>query len=135
MVPSEAEVQQRIDDLGQTLLLAAESDSPEDLADLRRIVEMLTGGRILVTQQGEPKPQRGWPRLTFRSRLVAYLLGRFNVQHPKDDDVEVSIDVRKRPKRERIAEAVKKRADEGVLLKTVAKEFKAGKPTITAALQ
>lgn len=135
VVPTKEEVIRRVDDLCYTLLQAAESSEPRDAAELRRILQMLTGGRIVVSQQGEPRPQRGWPRITFWSKLMSYVLMGYGVHHDEDDGVEVSIDVRRHPTHEVISDAVKELADQGVPVAVIAKKFNVGKVTITKALR
>jgi len=134
-IPSRDEVEERIDDLCYTLERAGQSDRPADLTDLRRIIELLTGGRIVVTQQGNPNPKGGWLRLTFRSRLLSYLLGHYGVSCVDDEGSEIVIDVRRELAHERIADEVKRLAGEGWPTAKIAKEFGRGKSVITAALK
>ena len=141
VVPSRDEVVARIDHLCRTLCGAAESDTPEDLAGLRRIVEMLTGGRIAVTQQGNPKPKGSWLRLTFRSKLLSHILGQYGVHNVEDEGAEISIDVRRELTHEQKADEIKGLVDEGwptadttLLIEEIAGRVGADRNTTTKAI-
>ena len=134
-LPSLEKVEGWMSDLCYTLRQAAASDRDDDAARLRELVGALTGGRIVVSQQGEPTPKKGWLRLTFRSQLLSHLLGHYGVRGGDDDSVEITIDLKRQPKHERIADEVKELADQGVSMAVIAKKFKAGSYTITRALR
>ena len=133
--PSPEEIVRQIEDLHRTLLKAAENGTPEDAAALRQIVKALTNGQILVTQRGQPRPKGGWLRLTLQSKVLTYLLGDYGVHGVDDGGIEITIDVRRQPKHELISDAGKDRADEGVPVGAMVKEFQAGPTTITKALR
>jgi transposase len=95
--PSREELQAIVNDLVGTLRDAADSGDPAELAALHDVVELLTGGSITLSQQGERKRHKGWLRATFRVRLLAGLLGRCGVHDGDDDGVEVELDVKSPP--------------------------------------
>ena len=95
-VPDEAEVRTMLADL-HTVLSAAAADGPtSDPRAVRKLVEALTGGRILLYQQGERLPKRGWLQGRFRVRLLSYLVGKAGGEPGLlvDDGMEVTIDYR-----------------------------------------
>ncbi len=134
-VPTVGEVRALMDDLTGVLSRGTTSDQPEDVAAVQDVVTVLTDGVILVSQAGEKRRQRGWLRLKMRSKLLTYLLRQFGVPSDNDGGKELSIDLRRLPKHEEIADQVKDLADRGVPLATIAKNFHVGKGTITKALQ
>lgn len=97
-IPTRAEICRLLKDLSKLMTDAGQSDNASDRAVLRRLIEELTGGRIIVSQQGERKRQHGWLRGTFRLRLLSTVVGRISNGAVACDDegVDVSIDF-KRP--------------------------------------
>jgi site-specific DNA recombinase len=97
-IPTLNEVRAVLKELATLLTTAAQSDDPADRACVRVLVEELTGGRIIVSQQGERKKQHGWLRGTFQLRLLSTVLNRISdgAIAYDDDGTEISIDF-KRP--------------------------------------
>jgi hypothetical protein len=97
-IPTIKEVRALLKELAEHLANAAESSEPGDRAILRQLVEELTGGRIIVSQQGGRERQRGWLHGVFRLRLLNVVVDRISngTVSTADDCVEVAIDF-KRP--------------------------------------
>jgi hypothetical protein len=68
-VPSEDEVRAQLDRMAD-VLIAAGDGSPDEQGAARRIIDLLTGGRIDMYQQGERQPQHGWLQGRFHLQLV-----------------------------------------------------------------
>ena len=60
VVPTAEEVRSLLDQTAGILTAAAGSDDEQKLAAARRIVEAVTGGRIVISQQGERQCRKGW---------------------------------------------------------------------------
>jgi hypothetical protein len=123
--PSEAEVRGLVTRLGESLAMAAQSDEEADVAEARRIVELLTGGQIELFQQGERKAQRGWLQGRFRVRLEACLVEMLSgAKHRASiDGLEVTIDYYEPTPSESWADRVKQKYDDGKLIKAIAREL------------
>jgi hypothetical protein len=85
-------------------MAASTSDDEEKLAAARRILEAVTGGRIVVHQQGERKPKKGWLSGTFEVHLIRPVLGELGVHATEQPRQGVEVDFRKPTDAERLAE-------------------------------
>jgi hypothetical protein len=94
-IPTVEEVTALLAEAAERLTDAATSDDPEVIAQARRILELVTDGRIVLEQQGERKPQRGWLRGPFRVRLLSYLVEQHGGDVAGDNGVEVTVDFRR----------------------------------------
>jgi hypothetical protein len=125
VVPTKEEVQALLDDL-VALLSAAAGGGGEEVAAAREAIELLTGGRIDLFQQGERKAQRGWLQGRFHAHLLPYLLGRAidGAHAPAGrEGALVVIDYRESTEAEGLADRVKELYDRGLLIKAVAREL------------
>jgi len=66
-VPTEEIVRELLAKLGDILIRAAGGQDEQAAAAARSVVRDLTGGRIIMSQQGEAKPHHGWLRAPFSS--------------------------------------------------------------------
>jgi transposase len=134
--PTLEEVQMMIADLGTRLKTAAHSSDPAELAALREIIVNMTGGRILLTQQGLRKKNNGWLRASFDVRPPSSLL-----PHPAllGDDlgeaIHVEIDLKRRSNRELQMEKVKKLYDLGRMNIEIAEELGMDRKRVTLLLR
>lgn len=96
-MPTTAEAQALVDDLATGLLRAALGEDEADVTTARKIVKLLTGGRIELEQMGERTARHGWLRGRFRLRLLSALVEKLSGVPPAaaDDGVEVTIDFRR----------------------------------------
>jgi DNA invertase Pin-like site-specific DNA recombinase len=69
-VPTEADFRAVVDKLDDVLTTAAAGRDPASPGELRRVLELLTGGSIVVEQIGERRACRGWLRARIRLHLV-----------------------------------------------------------------
>jgi DNA invertase Pin-like site-specific DNA recombinase len=124
LAPTEEQVRTLIIQMGQVLEDAA-LQTDENLAPARELIDLLTGGRIDLEQQGERRPQRGWLRGRFRVRLLTAVVSKLaGVALSADGDgVEVTIDYREPTEAEQWADRVKERYDRGQLINVIAAEL------------
>jgi hypothetical protein len=89
-----------LDNFGAILQRAAASQVADDQAIVRDVLKTLTGGRIDVYQQGEPKNMRGWLQGRFSVRLLDVFVGKVTGTRPATagEEIEVVIDF-KRPRK------------------------------------
>lgn len=134
--PSEQQARELLQDLAGILERAAASDDAETVEKAKGIIIELTGGRIMMSQQGEPRPQGGWLRGTFTLRAVQTLLARSGGGPAQEQQgVEVAIDFRDLDEPERLADQAKVLYDQGLLIKKIASELKTTRNLAAAALQ
>lgn len=94
-VPTADEVRALLNEAAERLTAAAGSDDAEVIAQGRRLLELVTGGRIELEQQGAREPKKGWLRGRFRVRLLSYLVEQCGGEAAADDGVEVTVDFRR----------------------------------------
>jgi len=121
-VPSAEDLQSLLDQLGAVLASAATSEDQEEQAEARRVVSLLTGGRIELFQQGERKAQRGWLQGRFRLHLIPVLVAQATTlsMEAAPEGPEVLIDYRKHSEPEQWADQAKELDDQGLLIKAIA---------------
>ncbi|MCC6126086.1 MAG: hypothetical protein IT426_14085 [Pirellulales bacterium] len=123
-IPSEAEVRQMIADLATPLKAAVHADDPAETAALRAIIVNLTGGRILLTQQGARKQGEGWLRASFEVELPNALLRKLG--YPHDDSGEtlkVEIDIQRTTTDEDLMQRAKELYDRGLQYQEIAQHL------------
>ena len=136
-VPTEDEVRSLLAELSTVLESAATGDLEQEVAEVRELVELLTGGRIDMEQQGERTQHRGWLRGRFQFRLLPYLVARASGAEPagrnESDPVE-TIDYRAATKPEELADEVKRLADQDLLQHEIAEALGIGSKLAGKAL-
>ena len=97
--PTAVQVRQMLTELHTILITAATSRTDGQLGSARRIIELLTGGRIELVQMGDRQARQGWLQGCFRIRLLSFLVERVTGMQPACDDngMEVVIDYRETP--------------------------------------
>lgn len=133
-VPTAEQVRQQIDRLADLLLEATGSQDPAQWGAARRVLESITGGRIVVTQQGEAKAKRGWLRGTFQVHVVQLLARAVGCDCPDSPDMEIHVDFREPPPYEAIAEQAKALFDQGMLYKDIAKQLNVTRALVIKAI-
>jgi len=133
-VPSRDEVRGLLADLGGVLTKAAEGNDEESIAHARGIIEIVTGGKILVYQAGPRQPQRGWLKGVFKLRVVELAAESFGVHDTEDGGIDVKVVFRKRPTHEQIASQVKALWDSGLTYVEIAKRVGWNRNIVAKAL-
>lgn len=135
--PTPEQVRAMLAELGSILAKAANSRTDAQLGQARRIIELLTGGRIELFQMGERKAQRGWLQGRFRVRLLSFLIERVTGVRPlgPDDGVEVTIDYREPPEFIALSEKAKVLYDMGMMNAQIAKELGVARNYVTKLLK
>lgn len=122
-LPTAEQVRRICEDLATAFEAAINSDDRDVIVRIRRIVHAITGGRIIVTQQGERKPMRGWLRGTFTVNLLKPVLDQLNVpSNTSEHSCTVAIDFREPPEYESLAEEIKRLKDTGLRHREIAAE-------------
>jgi DNA invertase Pin-like site-specific DNA recombinase len=95
-IPTEEEVREMLQDLAEIFAAAARGDSL-DVAQVREIIDAITGGRIEMYQQGERAAKRGWLQGRFKVRLLDFLVEKASGVPPAEagEAIEVTIDYRR----------------------------------------
>jgi hypothetical protein len=101
-VPTEEDFRLLIDNLEEVLRPASSGQISADAGDFRRLLELLTGGRMIVEQIGERRACRGWLRVRIRLHLVETCAARLDLAvAATPPGKEIAVDIRE----PRIAEA------------------------------
>jgi DNA invertase Pin-like site-specific DNA recombinase len=122
-VPTPEEVRGLLADLGAELTVAIESNDQGNMVRARRIIEIITGGKILVYQAGPRQAQRGWLRGVFTVDVVRLVAEELGVSGVDRGGIEVEIEFLERPIHEQIADEVKNLWDEGLKYTEIAKRI------------
>ncbi|MBL9094385.1 MAG: recombinase family protein [Planctomycetaceae bacterium] len=134
-VPTDGEITAILGEAARNLTAATTSDDPEVVAQARRILELVTDGRIALEQQGERKAHRGWLRGRFRVRLLSYLVGHCGGV-AADEGYEVTIDFRRPSQRDAEAERAWQLREQDKLLNVeIAERLGCGKRQVTQLLK
>jgi hypothetical protein len=97
-----------LDELADVLVEAVGSGDERKVAAARRIVQALTGGRIVISQEGEPTAKRGWLRGSFTLRLLRCALDEAGGTGPEGDrGIPTHVDFRKPTGAEELADEAK----------------------------
>jgi hypothetical protein len=123
-VPTEEEVRQMMAELTTLLKTDMLSDDPAEAAALRDIIVNLTGGRILLTQQGERKQNQGWLRAAFEVRWPKMLLPKLGFPHADcGEAIQVEVDIKRPEFDETAMRRAKELYDEGLQYQEIAKSL------------
>lgn len=133
-VPTVAEVQALLSEATTRLTAAVGSDDDEVVAQARRVLELVTDGRIALEQQGERKPHRGWLRGRFHVRLLPYLVEQCGGE-AMGDGIEVTIDFRRPSPRDAEAEQAWQLHEQGALHVEIAEQLQCCKAKVTKLLK
>jgi hypothetical protein len=122
VLPTAKEVEELLARMGTILTAAGQSDNAEEVGQVRQVVQLLTGGRIGLVQQGERKAQRGWLQGRFRLQLLNLVVAEMAQLPPTcaPEGVEVAIDYREPSEAEKLADRVKELYDGGLLIRAIA---------------
>jgi DNA invertase Pin-like site-specific DNA recombinase len=134
--PNKDEVGRLLVEMADILAAAAQAEGAAGPA--REIVEMLTGGRIELEQQGLRRAHRGWLRGRFQVRLLTCLHARATRRAGAgrdEPDVEVTIDYRAPSSLADEADRAKLWYDEGLLNKQIAQRMGCARNWITKILR
>jgi hypothetical protein len=112
-----------LSNLATVLHSGATSDDPANVAIVRRIVEAMTGGKIIISQQGGTKKSTRWLRGTFRLRLLEPLADELGLAATHADGPEVHVDFRLPAFEEELAPDAKALFDQGLLVVEIAAEL------------
>ena len=136
-VPTEAEVRALVEELGTILTAVAEGGPTSDPRAVRKLVEALTGGRILLYQQGERLAKRGWLQGRFRVRLLSYLVEQAGGESGflADDGVEITIDYRPPSPLDARANEAWQLREQGLLGVEIGEQLGCGKSMVTKLLK
>jgi DNA invertase Pin-like site-specific DNA recombinase len=121
-IPTPGEVQGLLGDIGAELTEVVQSDGEATMARARRVIEIITGGKIMVYQAGPRQAQQGWLRGVFKVDVVKLVAENFGVHGVGSNSIDVEIEFRKRPVHEQISDDVKAMWDTGLKYTEIAEK-------------
>lgn len=135
-VPTEEEFREVIDTLEEVLLSACSGVSPADAGEFRRLLEHLTGGKIVIEQVGERRACRGWLRARVRLRLVETCADRLELlPSGPSQDREIVVDIREPRIAESQVEAVMALYGRGMLVTAIGESLGLDRHQVTDAVR
>jgi site-specific DNA recombinase len=134
-LPDSNEIMSMLRDMQTVLREAPKSDDPAELAALHDLIKDLTDGKILATQQGEKKRQKGWLRLTFHVSVLDVIAHHCGFPEVHGEPIKVEIDVRHPNWKDEMAEKVKNKYDQNLLEQEIADELDINRNQVTELLQ
>ena len=136
-LPTEAQSRQLVEELSSILQRAAASEKAEDVALARKIIRLLTGGRIELFQMGERLAQRGWLQGRFRLQLLSVMVKKLSgvPATQADDGVEVTIDFQRPSPLDAQADEAWALREQGLLNVEIGERIGFGKSMVTKLLK
>jgi site-specific DNA recombinase len=134
-LPDSNEIISMLQDIQTALREVPKSDDPAELAALHDLIKDLTGGKIVATQQGEKKPQKGWLRLTFHVSVLDVFAQRCGFPEIHSEPIKIEIDIRHPDWKDEMAEKVKVKYDQNLLKQEIADELDINRNQVTDLLQ
>jgi hypothetical protein len=133
-VPTPDEVRAQLCQLATIMKEGAGSEDAAAIGRARRVIEEITGGKILIHQAGAREKYKGWVRGVFTARVVALAAGGFGVCLSDQPAAEIEIEFRRPPVHEQIAEEVKKLWDDGLTYGQIAQRVKWNRNIVAEAV-
>lgn len=127
VLPDVATLKAELGSIRELLIRGANSNDPDQLRLLRDLLRQLTGGRIVMAQQGDRRKYRGWLSGSFRLRLPQTLLQRLGANPGEMAAREVVVEFRRSDPNVELSERVKELADQGLLMQDIAKRLNIGR--------
>jgi site-specific DNA recombinase len=137
-VPSEAEVREMLQHLADVLRNAAAGKlGDEESARARDILQLLTGGRIEMYQQGERREMQGWLRGRFTIRLLDVLVEKITGASPakEGNGIDVVIDFKRSRKTDSDADKAIRIWLDGYMSKEIATQLGLGETYVSRLLR
>ena len=128
-IPSRLEIEEALDGAAEVMVQAAEDTDIDDADRVRRIIELVTGGSLMVRQCGERKPGKGWVRITFDYHPA--LLCGVDQAEPVS---RIEVEMRKRPPHEVIANRVMPFVEEGMAYNLIAERLGCSRGMVSKAV-
>jgi len=135
-IPSRDEAIRELEHLDSILMSFSAGGDAEQQAEARGIVELVTGGRIDLTQRGERKQHKGWLEGKFECDLVGLLASRLAGQEVGSAETArtVVIEYREPSKLDEQARQAREMFDQGLLNVEIARRLKCSKSRVTRLL-
>jgi transposase len=121
-MPSDKELRARLERIGNLLEHAATGKDPRAVQAAHVVLKLITGGKILLTQQGERKRHNGWLRASF---VIDILKVAGPDGSSSDTPRAMDVDI-KRPEIQigmDLSRKLKALYDEGMLVKQISRQF------------
>jgi hypothetical protein len=135
-VPAEADFRAVVDELDKVLTTAADGQDPASPGELRRLLELLTGGSIVVEQMGERRACRGWLRARIRLHLVETCAEHLDLPTAAPVPAkEVLVDIKEPKIAEAQIDAVMVLYEQGMLVTAIAETLGIDRHQVTDAVR
>ena len=133
-VPGPTEIEEMLAQLSVELA-ALGNDTESEVNHARQIIELITGGKILIYQAGPRRPHEGWAKAVFCANVVRLGAQAYGAGQAAGEAVEISLDIRKSPPHEQIADRAKELWDQALTYVEIGKRLGCGHNLVTRALK
>jgi site-specific DNA recombinase len=133
-IPEPEEVLAMLNEFGEILTAAVGAETDEEMRAARRIIDELTGGKIMLFQMGERKAKRGWLQGRFYIDIVSVAITKLTgvrLVGDESDRLEVVIDYRAPLLIDKQADEAKRLWDQGLLNKEIAEQMSCPRGSVT----
>ncbi|HOI54494.1 MAG TPA: recombinase family protein [Phycisphaerae bacterium] len=134
-VPEEAQVRQILDDYADVLEQAASGEAERSIGEARRVVEMITGGKIDVLQCGERSRKKGWAKAVFSVDILSPICRTFGATCDAPAGLVVEVELKRPSSQAALSDEVKSLHDQGLPNIEIARRLRQHRSTVTQALQ
>jgi len=118
------------------LIDAALGKEPADHGVLRTLLELFTGGEIVIEQMGERKACRGWLQARFQLHVIETCGARLDLNiGGHSSDREIVVEIREPTVAERQINEVKELYDQGMLVTAIGEKLGIDRHQVTAGLR
>jgi transposase len=135
-VPTENDLHAILGQLHGILIEAANAKTP-DAGAIRRLLELLTAGRMVVEQMGERRHCRGWLRVHVPIRLLAVCADRLELPPLCRNEAErgIVVDIKGETIAEKYMEQIMQMYGTGMLVTAIAEKLGIERHQVTEAIQ
>jgi DNA invertase Pin-like site-specific DNA recombinase len=135
-LPTSEEFVELLDGLDAVLTDAATGKEPADHGALRTLLELVTGGEIVIEQKGERRACRGWLQASFQLRVVETCAARLDLNSGGVTSArEIVVEIREPTVAEQHVEEIKALHDRGMLVTAIGKKLGIDRHQVTAGLR
>jgi hypothetical protein len=135
-IPKEKELRRKLDDLHGLFIKKVKANDLLHIAELNRLIDLLTGGKLEIRQCGERRKGKGWLEGSCPFLLKKYLLNEQGFQEDVDNAPDkLHFNFRVPTKVDQYKEQIFELYEKGLMIKEIATQLKLGYSTVETSLR